>query len=84
MVENDKCKILWDIAIQKDKEIEHRKPDIVVIDKQKIECKIIDIAVKSEGTRKNHQIAGLKIASPEVVRSQNHSYTYCSWCFRNN
>ena len=44
-MENDKCKILWDIAIQKDKEIEHQKPDIVVIDKQKRECKIIDIAV---------------------------------------
>ena len=45
VVENDKCKILWDFAIQTDKKIEHRRPDIVVIDKEKRECKIIDIAV---------------------------------------
>ena len=43
VLENDKCKILWDFAIQTDKEIEHRNPDIVVIDKEKRECKIIDI-----------------------------------------
>ena len=45
VVENDKCKILWDFAIQTDKKIEHRRPDIVVIDKEKRGCKIIDIAV---------------------------------------
>ena len=45
VLENDKCKILWDFAIQTDKEIEHQRPDIVAIDKEKKECKIIDIAV---------------------------------------
>ena len=29
VLENDKCKILWDFAIQTDKEIEHRRPDSV-------------------------------------------------------
>ena len=45
VLENDKCKILWGFAIQTDKEIEQRRPDIVVIDKETRECKIIDIAV---------------------------------------
>ena len=45
MLENEKCKILCDFAIQTDEEIEHRRPDIVVIDKEKREFKIIDIAV---------------------------------------
>ena len=44
-MENEKCKIFWDFAIQTDKEIEHRRPDILVIDKEQRECKIIDIAV---------------------------------------
>ena len=48
VLENDKCKILWDFAIQTDKKIEHRRPDIVVIDKEKRECKIIDIAVPGD------------------------------------
>ena len=42
---NEKCKIFWDFGIQTDKEIEHRRLDILVIDKEKRECKIIDIAV---------------------------------------
>ena len=45
---NDKCKILWDFAVQTDKEIEHGRPDIVVINKEKRECKIIDIAVPGD------------------------------------
>ena len=48
VVENDKCKILWGFAIQTDKEIEHWRPDIVVIDKKKRECKIINIAVPGD------------------------------------
>ena len=48
VLENNKCKILWDFAIQTDKEIEHRRTDIVVIDKEKRECKIIDIAVPGD------------------------------------
>ena len=44
-MENEKCKIFWDFAFQTDKEIEHRRPDILVIDKEQRECKIIDIAV---------------------------------------
>ena len=31
VLENEKCKILWDFAIQVDQEKEHRRPDIVVI-----------------------------------------------------
>ena len=46
MLENDKRKKLLDFAIQTFKETEHRRPDIVVIDRQKRECKIISIAVK--------------------------------------
>ena len=37
VLENDKCKILWDFAIQTDTEIEHQRPDIVVIDNEKRE-----------------------------------------------
>ena len=48
VVENDKCKILWDFGIQTDKEIEHQRPNIVVIDKEKRECKIIDIIVPGD------------------------------------
>ena len=65
LLENDTCKVLLDFAIETDKEKEHRRPDIVVTDKEKRECKIIDITVpgdqniKAKELEKNHQIPGL-------------------------
>ena len=44
IVENDDAKIYWDFMIQCDREIEHRKPDIVVVDKRKNVTQIIDVA----------------------------------------
>ena len=44
VVENDSSKILWDFTIQTDHVIEARRPDMVIIDKTKNECKIIDFA----------------------------------------
>ena len=38
-------KILWDFNIQCDHEIEARRPDIVVVNEDAKECKIIDVAV---------------------------------------
>ena len=47
-LKNDDCKIFWDFAIQTHKEIEHQRPDIIVIDKGKREHKIIDITVPGD------------------------------------
>ena len=44
VLEKDVVKILWDFSIQTDHEIEHNKPDIIVHDKMKRECIIIDVA----------------------------------------
>ena len=49
VVENDSWKILWDFTIQTDHVIEARRPDIVIIDKTKNECKIIDFACPFDG-----------------------------------
>ena len=45
VVENENSKILWDMNIQTDHVIEARRPDMVVIDKAKNHCQIIDFAV---------------------------------------
>ena len=45
VIENEDFKILWDFMIQCDQMVEHRKPDIVIIDKRKKDVKIIDIAI---------------------------------------
>ena len=43
-MENEKCKILWDMTIQCDHVIEARRPDIVVVEKENNKAIIVDIA----------------------------------------
>ena len=46
--ETDRVKILWDFNIQTDHVVEHRRPDIVVLDKEEKRCQLIDIAVPGD------------------------------------
>ena len=48
LVENERCKILWDMNIQCDHVIEARRPDIVVVDRESNKVIIVDIAVGSQ------------------------------------
>ena len=48
VLENEDYKILWDFSIQTDHVIEARRPDLVVVDKKKRSCKIIDFAVPGD------------------------------------
>ena len=45
VTENDSCKLLWDFSIQTDHVIQARRPDVIFIDKEKKECKILDFAI---------------------------------------
>ena len=44
VVENEKCKILWDMTIQCDHVIETTRPDNVVVEKENNKAIIVDIA----------------------------------------
>ena len=43
VIENNVVKILWDIFIHVDRQIEHRRPDIAVMEKNTNKCLIIDV-----------------------------------------
>ena len=45
VTENEECKILWDFNVQTDHVIEARRPDMIIIDKVKKLCQIVDFAV---------------------------------------
>ena len=47
VLENEDYKILWDFSIQTDHVIEARRPDLVVVDKER-SCKIIDFAIPGD------------------------------------
>ena len=44
VIGNDIVKILWDVCIQVDIQIEHQRPDIVAMEKITKKCLIIDVA----------------------------------------
>ena len=44
VIRNDIVKILWDVFIQVDRQIKHRRPDIVFLEKNTNKCLIIDVA----------------------------------------
>ena len=44
LIENDKCKVLWDFTVLTDHEIYGRRPDVIVVQKEKSLCQIIDFA----------------------------------------
>ena len=47
VVENERNKILWDVSIQCDHVIEARRPNVVIINKDK-NCFIVDIAIPGD------------------------------------
>ena len=48
VIENDHVKLLWDFSIQKSTYIQARRPDVVVGDRDRKTCNIIDTAVPGD------------------------------------
>ena len=44
LLENPKVKLLWDFSIQCDENIIAKRPDLILVDKEKKHCLFIDIA----------------------------------------
>ena len=48
VMENEHVKLLWNLNVQRDRTIEARRPDLILIDKIIEECKIIDAAITGD------------------------------------
>jgi hypothetical protein len=71
VVENEQVKILWDFMIQCDRDIEHRKPDIVVVNKEANTCQLIDVACPSDLNlvgKRNEKLRNYQLLRVEVAR----------------
>ena len=74
VVENERVKILWDFMIQCDRDIEHRRPDIVVVNKEANTCQLIDVACPSDTNlvnKRNEKLRKYKDLRLEVARLWN-------------
>ena len=48
VLENDTHKLLWDFDMQMDHLISARRPDLIIINRKKRICKIVDFAVPAD------------------------------------
>ena len=67
-MENEKCKILSDMTIQCDHVIEARRPDNVVVEKEKNKAVIVDIA--SNWDRRVYEKGGEKIEKYQDLKRE--------------
>ena len=59
---NDKRKVLWDFTVQMDHEIYGRRPDVIVAQKKKNICRIINFAFLYDG----------RLDTKELEKAENH------------
>ena len=62
------CKVLWDFNVQHDRIVEARRPDIIFVDKQASEAKIIDIAIPGDARVKDKELE--KIEKYQLLREE--------------
>ena len=88
-VENEEYKILWDMKIQFDKVTEGRKPDLVFINKEQKEVKMIiavpgDLKVKDKEIEKIEKHQVLKYENLRLCNLKIRCYTHSNWCSRSS
>ena len=87
VLENDTHKLLWDFDIQTDHLISPRRPDLIIINKKKRTCKIVDFAVpadhriKLKECEKRDKYIDLARELKKTREYEGDNYTNCDWCF---
>ena len=79
VLEDEEVKVLWDFTIQTDHRLEHNKPNIVVHNKSKRECIIIDIACPFDTRiveKEDEKVEKYQDLKYEIVYPSNY---VCSW-----
>ena len=87
VLENEDYKILWDFSIQTDHVIEARRPDLVVVERRRRTCKIIDATVPGdskieEKEKKDTKVSRSKKAVTEDLECGGEDYTISCGLFR--
>ena len=73
-------KILWDINVQCDNVIQARRPDVIVIHKEKKEALIVDIAVPADTRIAEKVREGRKIPRSEKGNKKFVGTVMCKSC----
>ena len=90
VLEYDTHKLLWDFDIHTDHLISARRPDLIIINKKKRTCKIVELAVpddhriKLKECEKKDKYLELARELKKTVEHAGDNYTNCNWCVWNS
>ena len=90
VLENDSHKLLWDLNIQTDHLIPARRPDLIIINKSKKICKIVDFAVPAnhrinlKESEKKDKYFDLARELKKTVAHGSNDCANCDWCIRHS
>ena len=82
VLENETYKLLWDFDKQTDHLISTRRLDLIIINKKKRTCRIVDFAfladhrVKLKENEKKDKYLNLA----RELKHESDDYTNCNWC----
>ena len=83
VLENSKYKLLWDSDIHTDHLIPVRRPDLIIINKKKRTCKIVDFAltadnrIKLKECEKKDKYFNLARQFKKTMKHAGDNYTNC-------
>ena len=87
VLEDSTHKLLWDFENYTDHRISPRRPDLIIINKKKRHCKIVDFAVPAEHRiklkefEKKDKYLDLARELKKTVEHAGDNYTNCNWFF---
>ena len=90
VLENDSHKLLWDFNIQTDHLIPARRPDLMIINKGKRICKIVDFAIpanhriKLKECKKKDKYLDVARELKKNVEHESNDCVNCDWCVRHS
>ena len=90
VLENEKHKLLWDFEIQTDNLILARQLDLMIVNKKKRTCRIVDFAVsvdhkvKIKESKKRDQYIDLARELKKTMKHEIDGDTNYGWCTWNN
>ena len=90
VLENDMHKLLWDFNIQTGHLIPARRPDLIITNKRKRICKIVDFAVPADHrinqkeSEKKDKYLDLARELKKTVEHESNDCVNCDWCVRHS
>ena len=90
VLENDSHKLQWDFHIQTDHQIPARRPDLLIINKRKRICKIVDFTVPADHrinlkeSEKKDKYLDLARELKKKLEYESNDCANCNWYVRHS